>query len=55
MNPKTKRIEKSTQYVVQIGADIKRHAKIAIAPRLSEVEIENSFPKLLEMIFGGQG
>jgi len=41
---------KDVEYVVQIGADSKRHAKIAIAERLAEVEIENSLPKLLGLV-----
>lgn len=43
---------KSVNYVVQIGADAKRHAKVAIAPRLTETEVENSVTKLLELALG---
>lgn len=44
--------EKKVQYVVQVGADSKRHAKIALSPRLKETEVENSVTRVLELALG---
>ena len=49
-----KKLVKGVAYVAQIGADSKRHAKIALAPRLSEVEVENDISTILELVFEGK-
>jgi hypothetical protein len=36
--------------MVQIGADAKRHAKVALTERLVDTEIANNLPLLLGMI-----
>ena len=41
---------KTVQYVIQVGADNKRHAKVSLTERLRVSEMENNLPKLLEMI-----
>ena len=46
------KMEKGVSYVVQIGADSKRHAKVALSPRLADVEVENSVVKVLELALG---
>ena len=45
-----RKMVKSTSYVIQVGADSKRHAKIAITKRLEENEIPNNMSELLGRI-----
>lgn len=46
--------EKQVKYIVQVGADSKRHAKIALAPRLKEAEVDNSVTSVLELALGDE-
>lgn len=42
---------KNVQYLVQVSADAKRHAKVALMPAGTVIEMENDVVKLLERVF----
>jgi len=44
------KLQKEVQYMIQVGADAKRHAKIALTKRLEVNEVENNLPKLLKLL-----
>lgn len=49
------KMERVTDFVVQLNADPERHAKAAIIPRLAQKEIPNNLPALFRMIEEARG
>lgn len=49
------KVSVSERYIVQLNADSERHAKAAMAPRLSESEVGNTMSEVLQAILGEEG